>query len=245
MSEVLENQNSWGGPLKLRLCPPLAFSGFVPGPDDLVEEIKGFIHDTVLYPPWELPPGELKFFGRQFGYRALVHTIAPRRRGWIRAILEPWRIGEKPREEFWHCEDAAGYLEERFEEEWGWLIQEEPKIEAPPPALVAPAQIVAPLKTSKDVIGEPEMAEAMGIPVHVLHERLDRGMYWYKFKQCLVRWKKDVDHLGVLRTLVEEKEYLFSETDQEWNKRNVSRRRPQKRQHKEQQEPEPAGGGDD
>lgn len=193
----------FGGPLSIRLVSDQAFGGSVPGPEDIFEELKQFIEDVLLYPPWSQPPGQLIFVGRRFHYKSIPYW--EQRARWTRRRLK-----------FWASNEAAGYLEECWIEEFGDLFEE---VEQPP----APLQLVAPvaLKIEKPALwDESRMAEAMGLTETELHARLEAGRYDYKYTHRQEDWQRATD--GRRLNLVGNK-YLFGPVQQRWNEKRVNK----------------------
>src|ERR1700752_851673 len=84
---------------------------------------------------------------------------------------------------------------------------------------------------------EEQMAARMGTEPHILHERLERGVFWYKYTHRAERWAPSHDG-GVLKDLTHEYTYLFDERAQRWNLTHVDKRKPRPKGRQEEQEEE-------
>lgn len=209
----------WGGPLSLRIVTDRAFGGVIPDPkdDEIMATLKGFVHDCLL--GRNCPPGELKFIGRSFHYRAELYIVGPRYVG-NNPLLRFWDRGRRRRVEFWRSEDAAGYLEACWVEEFGHLLEMEEKPKDAEPLLITSAD-PAPVKTEKPALwDETRMAEAMGLPEAVFVERLESGYWCYRYSQRVEGWDESRRPLKVVKY-----RYSFTEAVRNQNIKNRDKRK--------------------
>lgn len=221
----IQNPDIWGGPLDLRILSPRSFCGQIPDAAELHDDIKGFIADTLLYPPWSVPPGEIKFLERRFQYTALEYQVETRRRGFLRSLLEaPWPTVAQSQVTFWHAQEAAGYLEERWAEEWAGLFVREvggPERDTmPKPVLLVPSP-APPRLADRRRRGLVQMAGEMGLDPGEFEAQIESGQFNYivsKLVECESVAKSGTGY----GTYQVRREYAFDAKDAEHNVQNVN-----------------------
>lgn len=142
--------------------------------------------------------------GKKPGNPRVVWIRAQRRSMWFREYL--W---------------SAGQVVELIDEVWeevgaSWCEMPAAPLAAPP--MPAPVQVVKPPKAA--LWDEERMADAMGLSGAELHDRLESGLWVYKWTDRIEKWNMDLPVKVLIRN-----DYLFNEIAQRFNVKNKEKRR--------------------
>lgn len=143
--------------------------------------------------------------GKKPGNPRVVWIREQRRSRWFREYL--WSAGQ-----------VVELIDEVWEEVGVRWITPMPVIAAPASPMPAPVQVVKPPKAA--LWDEERMADAMGLSGAELHDRLESGLWVYKWTDRIEKWNMDLPVKVLIRN-----DYLFNEIAQRFNVKNKEKRR--------------------